>query len=83
MPEVFGKYCSIQSPENDKQSEVRVIWSQYSCSDFGYYDLSIGSGPATVYPPLTVDQINELSVAVGVLWATAFMLRFIRRLIPR
>ncbi len=46
------------------------------------YHLAYSYFPSGGYPPLTMAQVNDLFVATLLLWATCFMLRFIRKLVP-
>ena len=64
----------------EKEGLVHAVLDGIDCSNWGWVDYV---GPMTGYPPLTLDQINELFVASMILWATCFMLRVIRRMIPK
>ena len=51
-----------------------------TCSSLGLADFY---GATVGFPPLTIAEIDALYGAVMLLWVTCYMLRFIRKLIPK
>lgn len=81
MPEfTYNKFCSLNAPGSDKQSEIRVVGSLWTCGDFGYYDLTLGVSPQY---QLTIADVDQLAWGVILCWATAWGFRFIAKQIPR
>lgn len=70
--------CVVDGTANG--SQVVNAQDGVSCASLGFADYY---GAMTGYPPLTLGEIDSLFGVSLTLWATCFMLRLIRRLIPK